>query len=106
MIIVFRPHTGTSHAAYFKNKEDVVRQWIDGRFKWLCGDNSRDYMQQFGEVTFEHAIEDIRHDLYSADVLESKEEFEEYIVRHVELRSLNVPIADIYGCALRLGWDC
>lgn len=105
VVLVLRPHQKPGAAFAFESRDKVVGGWRDGYFKWYSADNSTQYASEKPEnepLTFEDAIDDIRHDLNGCDVLECKEDLEYLLASRKQLH--NFPFADVMACAEKAGW--
>lgn len=101
IIIVFHPHQRPGWAESFDSRDAVVSAWGNGFFDRSCACNNN-LSDEESAPTFDNAIADMRHDLNSLTVLESREEFEAYMARG--LAGHNRALDSTHAAGVELGW--
>jgi hypothetical protein len=100
IMLIFIRHSAPSCAMLFRNRDDVIHEWVNGRFQWFGADNASEYCED-GIVTWADAFGDISHDMNRVEIIESADEFDACMARKL---GPDFPYADAYACARKAGW--
>ena len=96
IVVVFRPHQLPAWAEVHASREQLIDAWVDGHYNAKCSANADAYESP----SWDDCLESLGEDLHALTVLESREEYEQYM----RAPEHNAGIAAVRAAAIEAGW--